>query len=141
MLDVGRVAGRALFGERGALVMAGLVAIAMLLAVAALTMTGPRVYEAMGADYPRLGAWLERGRSRSRGPVAAIALQAGIACVLIASASFEALITYAGCMLSVSSALKASSLNVSPSPDGNSGRGSSLRSAGTSMIGGGSCDS
>lgn len=105
VLDVGRVAGRALFGERGALVMAGLVAIAMLLAVAALIMTGPRVYEAMGADYPRLGAWLERGRSRSRGPVAAIALQAGIACVLIASASFEALITYAGCMLSVSSAL------------------------------------
>lgn len=105
VLDVGRVAARALFGERGASVMAGLVASAMLLAVAALIMTGPRVYETMGADYPRLGAWLERGRSRSRGPVAAIALQAGIACVLIASASFEALITYAGCMLSVFSAL------------------------------------
>ena len=68
-------------------------------------MTGSRVYEAMGRDYPRLGAWLQRGRSRSRGPLAAIALQVGVACALIVSASFEALLTFVGGLLSVFSAL------------------------------------
>ncbi|HWO09995.1 MAG TPA: amino acid permease, partial [Polyangiaceae bacterium] len=104
-LDVGKVAGLALFGARGAQVLSAFVALAMLLTLAALIMTGSRVYEAMGRDYPRLGAWLQRGRSRSRGPLAAIALQVGVACALIVSASFEALLTFVGGLLSVFSAL------------------------------------
>src|SRR5690606_921872 len=54
VIDIGDVAARHLFGEGAALAVSSLVAVGLFTTVSALMMTGPRVYEAMGRDYPVL---------------------------------------------------------------------------------------
>jgi APA family basic amino acid/polyamine antiporter len=76
------------------LIVAGLVS-----TVSANLMSGPRVYEAMGADYPRL-RFLAHRRAGG-GPVYAIALQAALASVLLVTSSFEGLLKYIGVTLSL----------------------------------------
>ncbi len=66
-------------------------------------MTGPRVYEAMGRDYPTI-ALLARRRAGG-GPVLAIALQAAISIAMVLTASFDELLTYIGFTLSFFAAL------------------------------------
>jgi APA family basic amino acid/polyamine antiporter len=66
-------------------------------------MAGPRVYEAMGFDYPFL-----RGltvRRAGGGPVFAIALQTVVAVVMLLTASFKTLVDYIGMTLSLVAAM------------------------------------
>ena len=106
VLEVGYVAAVRLFGATIGAVMTVIVALGLLTTVSALMMAGPRVYEAMGADYPRIGALAARlGGGGERGPAAAIALQTATAAAMVVTAAFDDLLTYMGLTLSVSSAL------------------------------------
>ncbi len=105
VLEVAHVAAAALFGEDAGRFVSGVIAIGLISTVGALTMTGPRVYEAIGADYPLLRA-LSR-RSEGRGPGFAIATQAVIAAALAMTASFDTLLIYIGFTLSFFAAMTA----------------------------------
>lgn len=99
-LEVGRVAAAALGGTAWAEAITALVAVALVSSVSSLVMAGPRVYAQMAADgcVPRIFA------ATAGPPRASITLQAGVALALLWSATFEALLTYIGFTLSLSTA-------------------------------------
>jgi len=99
VVEVGHVAATRLFGSAAGRLFSGLIALVLASSVGAMIMAGPRVYQAMGTDYPalRLLAW----RTRHGGPTVAVALQALIATSMILTSSFSALLTYVGFTLSL----------------------------------------
>lgn len=102
-VEVGHVAFSALFGAKAGRLLSAVIALGLLSTVGALIMTGARVYETMGEDYPRLRRLSRRGGNA--GPARAIALQAGVALVMVVTASFDELLTYIGFTLSLFGAL------------------------------------
>jgi basic amino acid/polyamine antiporter, APA family len=101
-VEVGHVAARALFGERGGSVLSALIALALAGSVSALTMTGPRVVHAMAED----GVFFRSlARTNAHGaPTTAVLLQGALAVIGIATATFEPLLVYAGFTLTLSAA-------------------------------------
>src|SRR5690606_11924495 len=91
VIDVAAVAANASFGEHVARWVSLLVALGLLTTVSALTVTGSRVYETIGHDYPKLHGSLGRTRRQDRGPLPAISLQALLACGMVLGSSFEVL--------------------------------------------------
>lgn len=104
VLDVGNVAAAHLFGESAARLVSALVAVGLFTTVSALLMTGPRVYEAMGRDYPRL-AWLSPARGKNHAPARSVLLQVVVAVLMVLSMTFDLLIATIGLCLMLSSAL------------------------------------
>lgn len=109
--EVGHVAAVHLFGESAGKGLSVVIALGLAASASAFVMTGPRVYEAMGRDYPMLG-FLAR-RTERGGPVWSIALQTVLALAMVATASFDTLITYIGFTLSLSAGLTAVGVLVS----------------------------
>ena len=105
VVEIGHVAAAALYGDSGARGLSALIALGLVSTISAYVMSGPRVYEAMGNAYPRLGFLGGRGSGAKHGPIAATALQAGAALAMLATASFEDLLTYVGFTLSLFAAL------------------------------------
>ena len=99
-LDVARVAARHLGGAPWAHAITALVTLALATSVSSLTMVGPRVCAKMAADgcLPR---WLRTTRET---PTAAILFQSTLAIALLWTASFKALLTCIGFILSLSTA-------------------------------------
>ena len=86
-------AGAALFGEAGGRIFAGIVLITIAGSLAAVVMTAPRVYVAMAED----GVFLRgaaRLHPRTGTPVRGIALQATLACIVVALAGFSSILAY-----------------------------------------------
>jgi len=102
-VDVGHIAAVHLLGEDAGRVLSVIIALGLVSTVGALIMTGTRVLDAMGRDHAALG-FLAR-RSSGGGPTVAVALQAVVACAMIATSSFEALLAYIGFTLSIFAAL------------------------------------
>lgn len=100
---VALVAARGLFGERWGGLVAIVVSVGLVSTVSSQLLAGPRVYESVGRDYPRL-TWLSIRRSGG-GPVLATWLQAGLAIALAVMSGFETLLTYVGFLLSLFAAL------------------------------------
>ena len=100
---VGHVAAVHAFGELGGRVLSGLIALGLVSMVGAMVMTGPRIYEAMGRDYPAIRILTRR--VGGGGPAMAIGLQSLLACIMMLTSSFEALVSYVGFTLSVFAAL------------------------------------
>ena len=109
-VEVAEIAATHLWGPSAGRYVAGLVALGLWSAVGALTMTGPRIYEAVGSHYPRL-RWLSVRRPGG-GPIAAIALQTSLAVVFAISSSFDALLEWAGLTLSILAAVTAAGVFV-----------------------------
>jgi APA family basic amino acid/polyamine antiporter len=103
VVEVGHVAAVALFGEPAARILSAMIAVGLISTIGAYIMTGPRVYEAMGAYFPRLG--FLTGRRQDSGPIAAIVLQGLLAILLVLNASLSNLLTYVGLTLSLFAAL------------------------------------
>ncbi len=114
-LDVGRIAARAIGGAYLEEAVAGLIALALVSSVSSLVMAGPRVYAQMAADGV-LPEWLA---VKSGPPRAAIALQAGLALFFLWSATFDALLTWIGFTLSISTAATVAALIVLRKREGN----------------------
>jgi basic amino acid/polyamine antiporter, APA family len=102
-VEVAHVAALALFGARGGTLLTALVALALAGSVSALSMTGPRVVQAMADD----GVFFRAlGRTNARGaPTFAVLLQGALAALGVATAAFEPLLVYAGFTLSLSAAV------------------------------------
>jgi APA family basic amino acid/polyamine antiporter len=97
-LEVGHIAAVALFGEGAARLLSTIIAVGLVSTVGAYIMTGPRVYEAMGQHVP--GLRFVTGRAEGGGPVRSILLQGAVAAIMVATASFDTLLTYTGFTLS-----------------------------------------
>jgi APA family basic amino acid/polyamine antiporter len=100
--EVARLAFIHLLGPRGGGLVAGIIAAGFVSTIGAMIVTGPRVYEAVGRDYPRL-SWLAMRRDGG-GPLAATALQCGISLLLLAFDPTK-LIEYIEFTLSITAAL------------------------------------
>ncbi len=85
-----------------------IIVLALISSVSAMTLSGPRVYAQMAHD-----GVLPRGlRMRGDVPHAAVALQVGLACVVILLAGLQELLSYLGFILSISTAATVASLFV-----------------------------
>lgn len=93
----------ALYGPVLARALALAIALGLVSTVGAFVLSGTRVYLAMAADAPKLGFLLRNGRSGA--PIAALALQAGLAMVLVLTSSLRDLLGGVGMALSLTSAL------------------------------------
>jgi APA family basic amino acid/polyamine antiporter len=101
-VEIAHVAATALLGSKGGVVVSFLVALALAGSVSALTMTGPRVVQAMAEDGQFFRAL---GRTGPGGaPTAAVLLQGALAAAGILTAAFEPLLVYAGFTLTLSAA-------------------------------------
>ncbi len=96
---VAHVTAADLFGSGAGRFVSWMIVIGLISTLSANIMAGPRVYEAMGRDYPLLKALTVR--RADGGPVVAILLQALVAAVMMATASFEALLSYVSVTLSL----------------------------------------
>jgi APA family basic amino acid/polyamine antiporter len=105
-VEIGRIAAKAIGGPILEEAVAALIAIVLMSSVSSLVMSGPRVYSKMAAD-GYLPAWLN---PKDGPPRKSIALQTVIALLLLWTASFEALLTYIGFTLSISTAATVSAL-------------------------------
>lgn len=101
--EVGHVAAVHLLGPDAGAMLSLVIALGLVSTVGALVMTGTRVLDAMGRDHGAL-AVLAR-RATGGGPWVAVWAQGGLAIVLVATASFDALIGYIGLTLSLFAAL------------------------------------
>jgi len=107
--EIGSLTAQALLGPAGGRVFSLLVALCLLSSLGAMTLTGPRIYYAMALDRVFFQA-LGRVRPASGVPANAVWLQAGIAAIMVLSASFEALLFYIGFTLSLFTALSVTGL-------------------------------
>jgi APA family basic amino acid/polyamine antiporter len=100
VLEVGAKSAGFLFGENTSKYFAGAIAMGLLSVLSAMIMAGPRVYYAMSKD----GVFFElfgKVNKLHRTPAHAILLQAGIAMVMVFTATFDKLLLYIGFTLSL----------------------------------------
>jgi APA family basic amino acid/polyamine antiporter len=100
VIAVGGVAAFHLFGRGGEAAVSALIAFALLSSISALVFLGPRVYYAMARDgyfFRSLGVV----HPVSRVPTRAVLLQGGVAVVLVASGTFDQILTYMGFCLGI----------------------------------------
>jgi len=109
VLPVGAATAQALFGSRVGALFAGMLTLALLASVSAMSVVGPRVYYAMAQDgcFPRGAAALH---PRWHTPVRAIIYQAVLSAVLALTGTFEALVYYIGFALILFAALAVAGL-------------------------------
>ena len=108
--EVGAAAAVALFGSSAGHLLTSLIALALVSAVSAMVMAGPRVYASMAADRA-LPAVL--GRYSKRGvPSVAVAAQGVLAIVFVLAGSLQGLIEFVAFTLAVSAALTVGALFV-----------------------------
>ncbi len=106
--EVAAIAATALAGDVLAGGMRGIIAIALLTSVSAMIMAGPRVYARMAEDGLMPGVLRFRGEV----PAAAIALQAGLAIIVVWVTGLRELLSYLGFTLGLSAAATVASLFV-----------------------------
>jgi APA family basic amino acid/polyamine antiporter len=100
---VGHVAAAGLFGTSAGQFVSWMIVIGLVSTLSANIMAGPRVYEAVGRDFPAL-KFLTIRRAGG-GPICAILLQAAVAAVMMLTATFDSLMKYVGVTLSLVSSM------------------------------------
>ncbi|BAZ41201.1 amino acid permease-associated region [Calothrix sp. NIES-4101] len=104
-LEVGYIAADQIFGSRGSKIMGILISLGLISSISSMVLAGPRVTEVIGKDIP-LFKLLARKNAQGI-PTYAIFLQLLLVTILLVTASFEAIITYLGFTLTLSSFLTA----------------------------------
>jgi amino acid transporter len=104
--DVAAAAAFAIGGDFLSLSIRLVIALALVTSVISMVMAGPRVYAQMAAD----GVFPHLFRFEHGAPRAAVALQAGLAIIVILAADLKTLLSYLGFTLSLSAALSVASL-------------------------------
>lgn len=108
-IAVAQLAAERLFGAGGAVLVSGVIGLAMLGSVSAMTAVGPRVYFAMARDGLAPAA-MARLSPDGRVPVVAIVAQGGLAAMLALTGAFETLLIYIGSSLLLFNALTVATL-------------------------------
>jgi APA family basic amino acid/polyamine antiporter len=98
-IEIGFLFGQELVGVDAGRVMGGLFSLLLFSTVSSLVITGPRVTQVMGEDYPSI-RWFSH-TSVFDTPARAIYIQAGIAIVYLTTSTFEQMITYIGFTLNL----------------------------------------
>jgi APA family basic amino acid/polyamine antiporter len=98
--EIGAIVARTLGGPLLERAFSGLVALAMFTSISSMVMAGPRVYEKMAAD----GLFPSFLQHRSDVPAAAVALQAGLALIVVWVSGLVELLGYIGFTLGLSAA-------------------------------------
>ena len=88
-------------GDDGATIMGIVLALLLISTVSAMTLAGPRVLHVIGQDFA-LFRFLRRTNSNGI-PVVAIAFQAVLACLFVATGSFESVLRFTGFTLGLNS--------------------------------------
>jgi APA family basic amino acid/polyamine antiporter len=91
-LEVGLVAGQAIFGEAGGKLAAALICIGLVSSISAMMWIGPRVTMVMGEDFPMLRLFSRK--SANGVPQTALLFQVAIVHVLMLTQSFEAILDF-----------------------------------------------
>jgi APA family basic amino acid/polyamine antiporter len=98
-IEIGFIYGQKILGLRAGNIMGIIFSLLLLSSVSSLIITGPRVTQVMGEDYPGI-RWFSK-ISRFDTPARAIYVQAALAIVYIISSTFEQMITYIGFTLNL----------------------------------------
>lgn len=106
-VEVGLIAARNLFGDVGAVLVTAVLCASLLGSAAAMTVAGPRVYYALGRDYPAFGLLARTGRGRGV-PVPALLLQGLVTSAIILSGRIDQIMQYAGFTLTLFASLAVS---------------------------------
>ena len=102
-VEVGHIAAERIFGSAGGQWMSGMLCLALVSAISAMTWAGPRVTQVMGQDYAFFRALAKTHSGGS--PRRAILLQAGLVLTLLLTATFEVALVYTQFTLVLSSFL------------------------------------
>lgn len=108
VIEVGSTAANALFGSRGGHIISSMIAIALVSAVSAMIMAGPRVYAAMAADRalpPQLGWFSKKGV-----PTVAVVVQGALGVLFVLVGDLGQLLRFSGFTLAVIAALTCGAL-------------------------------
>jgi basic amino acid/polyamine antiporter, APA family len=108
VIEVGNAAAVVLFGTKGGNLITSLIAVALVSAVSAMIMAGPRVYAAMASDHalpPQLAWYSKRGV-----PTVAVAAQGVLGIAFVMVGNLGELIRFAGFTLAVFAALTVGAL-------------------------------
>lgn len=98
--EVGYVAAKHVFGSQGAAIMGVSLSVVLISTVSAMTMAGPRAFQAIGQDYPVFKKLAQTNQHDI--PVFAILLQSGLSILFVLTSSFEFILVFAGFTLGVS---------------------------------------
>ena len=104
--EVGLVASRTLFGERGVSLVTIVLCTSILASASAMTLAGPRVYYALGRDFTPF-SFLAKTRSTGA-PVAALIVQGIVTSIIVLSGRIDQIQQYAGFTLTLFSSLAVS---------------------------------
>ena len=104
--EVGLVASRNLFGERGVSLVTIVLCTSILASASAMTLAGPRVYYALGRDFTPF-SFLAKTRSTGA-PVAALIAQGIVTSIIVLSGRIDQIQQYAGFTLTLFSSLAVS---------------------------------
>lgn len=102
-VDVGYIAATRIFGNAGGTIMSLLISIGLVSSISSMIWAGPRVAQMIGEDIPLFRPLSKRNQHGA--PLYAILLQLTIVIFLTISSSFEAVITYLGFTLTLSSCI------------------------------------
>lgn len=91
-IDVASISGTYIFGEIGGRVVAAMICIGLVSSISAMMWIGPRVTMTMGEDLPALRIFARR--SQGGAPVFAILFQLAVACLMLLTRSFEAVLDF-----------------------------------------------
>jgi APA family basic amino acid/polyamine antiporter len=98
-IEIGYLFGQKVLGVNAGRVMGLLFSLMLFSTVSSLIITGPRVTQVMGEDYPGI-RWFSHTSAHDT-PARAIYIQAGIAIVYVITSTFEQMITYIGFTLNL----------------------------------------
>jgi APA family basic amino acid/polyamine antiporter len=91
-VEVGLLAGRAIFGPVGGNLVSALIGIGLIATISAMAWIGPRITKRMAEDLPKLRVF---GRSSSRGtPYVAVLFQLIAVTILVLTGTFDAVLVY-----------------------------------------------
>jgi basic amino acid/polyamine antiporter, APA family len=91
-IDVASISGRYIFGDIGGRVVGAMICIGLVSSISAMMWIGPRVMMTMGEDIPALRVFARR--SAGGAPAYAILFQLAVACLLLFTRSFEAVLDF-----------------------------------------------
>lgn len=100
-LEVGYIAANQIFGSQGAKIMGLLISFGLISSISSMVLAGPRVTQVIGEDIHLFNILAKKNTNGI--PFYAIILQLFMVTVLLITSSFEAIITYLGFTLTLSS--------------------------------------
>lgn len=102
-VEIGYTAAKGIFGDVGARIVGGMLAMLLISTVSAMMLAGPRALQAVGKDYPAM-QWFSKSTAEGV-PWAAILFQAAVTVFLILTQTFKLIVIFAASIMALNSLL------------------------------------